>query len=196
MKHLIKQIVLTCALCACAATSFNVLAETGSTTGKPGTDMSTSAQLKLRIIIPQFLHFQVGRAGPTVDIIAFEPAPDTLGDSIAVAGTGGNASGGNGTRVGLRSNAGQITIVAGNDGGIGGLGSSGAISLSEITARSDSSDLQTPQLTDAGGTTAKATLTGGDVTDRQATWSYVYNNSRAVEPGTYSAEIIYTAISP
>jgi hypothetical protein len=158
--------------------------------------MSASSRLKLRVVIPRFLHFQVGTAGTTVDTIAFEPAPDAVGDGVAVAGTGGDANGGSGASVELRSNAGQITIVADNDGGSGGLGSSGAISLAEITARSDSSDLQTPQLTDAGGTTTRVLLTSGDVTDRSATWSYIYNNSRAVEPGTYGAEIVYTAVSP
>ena len=189
MKNISKQLVTILFLWACAATLPVALAETG-------TAMSASARLKLRVVIPQFLQFQIGSAGATVETIAFEPASGTVGDGVAVAGTGGNASGGSGASVGLRSNAGQITIVAGNDGGGGGLGSSGIISLSEITARSDSSDLQTPQLTDAGGTTAKATLTGGDITDRRATWSYVYNNSHAVEPGTYSAEIVYTAVSP
>jgi hypothetical protein len=173
-----------------------VLAETGSSTGASGNELSASARLKLRVVIPRFLHFQVGSAGTTVDTIAFEPAVGAVGNGIAVAGTGGDASGGSGTRVELRSNAGQITIAADNDGGIGGLGSSGAISLSEIMARSDSSDLQTPQLTDAGGTTATATLTDGDVTDRRATWSYEYQNSRATEPGSYGAEIVYTAFSP
>jgi len=176
--------------------SATVLAETGTTAGIPGTELSTSARLKLRVVIPRFLHFQVGSAGTMVDTIAFEPAEGAVGNGVAVAGTGGDASGGSGTRVELRSNAGQITITADNDGGGGGLGSSGAISLSEITASSNSTDLQTPQLTDAGGTAAKATLTGGDVTDRRATWSYEYNNSRAVEPGSYDAEIVYTAFSP
>jgi hypothetical protein len=194
MKIIVKQVVTVYILCACAITSYNVPAETGSTTGTPGTEFSTSARLKLRVIIPRFLHFQVGSAGATVDTIAFEPLPDTVGNGVAVAGTGGDAGGG--ASVELRSNAGQITIVADNDGGAGGLGSSGTISLSEITAHSDSSDLQTPQLTDAGMTTTKATLTDGDVTVRRATWSYVYNNSHTVEPGTYGAEIIYTAVSP
>lgn len=196
MKNTTKHIVTAYILCACATTPQSVLAETGSTTAAPGTEITASARLKLRVIIPRFLQFQVGSAGTTVDTITFEPAPDSVGDSVAVAGTGGDSSSGSGTRVELRSNAGQITIVADNDGGIGGLGSSGAISLSEITAHSNSSDLQTPQLTDAGGSTTRATLTGGNVTDRRANWSYVYNNSRAVEPGTYGAEIIYTAVSP
>ena len=194
MKITVKQVVTVYFLCACATTSYNVPAESGSTTGTPGTEFSTSARLKLRVIIPRFLQFQVGSAGATVDTIAFEPLPDNVGNGVAVAGTGGDAGGG--ASVELRSNAGQITIVAENDGGAGGLGSSGTISLSEITAHSDSSDLQTPQLTDAGMTTTKASVTDGDVTVRRATWSYVYNNSHTVETGTYGAEIIYTAVSP
>ena len=196
MKNMIKQAVTVYVLWVCTTTSHPILAETGSATGVPNTEMSATARLRLRVIIPRFLHFQVGSAGTTVDTITFEPAPGAVGDGVAVTGTGGDASGGSGTRVKLRSNAGQITIVADNDGGIGGLGSSGTISLSEITARSDSADLQTPQLTDAGGTVAKATLTGGDVTDRRATWSYEYHNSSAIEPGSYGAEIVYTAFSP
>jgi len=194
MKNLIKQSVIFYILWGGVTAPIPLLAESGSTTGALGADLSASARINLRIIIPRFLHFQVGSAGTTVDTITFEPAPDNVGDGVAVAGTGGGAGGS--TRVGLRSNAGQITIVADNDGGGGGLGSGGAISLSEITARSDSPDLQTPQLTDAGGTTAKAALSGGDVTVRQAIWSYEYSNSRAVEPGSYNAEIVYTAVSP
>jgi len=196
MKFIIKQSVTIYFLCICSTISPPVLAETGSTTSLPGAEISTSARLKLRVIIPRFLQFQVGSADTTIDTITSEPAPDAVGDGVTIAGTGGNASGGSGAEVVLHSNAGQVTIVAGNDGGAGGLGSSGAISLSEITARSDSSDLQTPQLTDAGGSTARATLTGGDITDRRATWSYVYNNRHTAEPGVYSAEIVYTAVSP
>ena len=194
-KHA-KQTVTIVALCLCCSISYGVQAETGSVKGGPGGNMTSSARLKLRVIIPRFLQFQVGSPGTSVDTISFQPAADAVGNGVAVAGTGGDASSGSGASVVLRSNAGQVTIIADNDGGSGGLGSSGAISLSEITAVSDSSDLQTPQLSDSGATTTTATPTGGDVTDRRATWSYSYNNSRAVEPGSYDAEIVYTAVSP
>lgn len=192
----IKQLVTAVFLCMSSCLLYGVQAETGSVTGAPDGNMTSSARLKLRVIIPRFLQFQVGSPGTSVDTISFQPAADAVGNGVAVAGTGGDASSGSGASVVVRSNAGQITIVADNDGGSGGLGSSGAISLSEITAVSDSSDLQTPQLSDSGATTTTATPTGGDVTDRRATWSYSYNNSRAVEPGSYDAEIVYTAVSP
>jgi len=196
MKNIIKQAVTIYILWVCATTSATVLAESGSTAGTSGTEMSTSVRLKLRVIIPRFLQFQVGSAGTTADTLTFEAAPGAVGNGVAVTGTGGDAAGGSGASVELRSNAGQVSIVADNDGGNGGLGSNGTISLLEITARSDSSDLPTPPLTDAGMASSKATLTGGDVTDRRATWSYEYRNSRTVEPGSYSAEIVYTAVSP
>ena len=196
MNIYIKQLVTAVFLCMCSCLLYGVQAETGSVTGGPDGNMTSSARLKLRVIIPRFLQFQVGSPGTSVDTISFQPAVDAVGNGVAVSGTGGDASSGSGASVLVRSNAGQITIVADNDGGNGGLGSSGAISLSEITALSDSSDLQTPQLSDRGATTTTATPTGGDVTDRRATWSYSYNNSRAVEPGSYDAEIVYTAVSP
>jgi hypothetical protein len=196
MKYAIKQTVVLIFLWVCAAMPPSALAETGGATGLPDTEISARARLKLRVIIPRFLQFQVGSAGTTVDTITFEPASDAVGNGTPVVGTGSDAGGGSGTNVEVRSNAGQIAIVADNDGGSGGLGNSGSISLTEITASSDSSDLQTPQLTDAGGTSTKVSLTGGNVTDRRATWSYVYDNHRAVEPGSYEAEIVYTAVSP
>ena len=196
MKLVIKQLVVLILLWFCATISPAALAETDSATGLPDSEISARARLKLRVIIPRFLQFQVGSAGTVVNTITFEPASDAVGNNTPVVGTGGDSAGGSGTSVELRSNAGQVTIVADNDGGSGGLGNSGTISLTEITASSDSSDLQTPLLTDAGGTSTKVSLTGGNVTDRRATWSYEYNNSRAVDPGSYGAEIVYTAVSP
>jgi hypothetical protein len=187
-----KHIATVCVLGLLAGASPHLPAESDATRGTGGSDVSAVARLKLRIVIPRFLYFRVGAVGSSVEAVAFEPATDSVGDGISVAGT----AGGSATRVALRSNAGEITIVADNDGGTGGLGNGGPISLSEITARSDSAALQTPQLTDSGGTTIKATPTGGDITDRRAIWSYAYRNRNAVEPGTYSAEIVYTAVSP
>jgi hypothetical protein len=194
MKSILKQLlILTLAWLPGIAP---LVAETVTVAGPQGSELSAATRLNLRVVIPRFLHFRVGRPSASVDSLAFEPATDAAGDGMAVSGTGGDAAGGSGTGVVLRSNAGQITIVSGNDGGIGGLGSNGGISLSEITVRSDSAGLQTPQLSDAGGTTATAILSRGGITDRRAIWSYEYDNSRAVEPGSYSAAIIYTATSP
>lgn len=153
------------------------------------------ARVKLRIVVPRFLHFRVGTAG-RVDTLSFEPAADVVGDRRVVPASGGASGNGSAADVELRSNAGQITITEENDGGAGGLGKGGPVSLSDVAAQSDSAALQAPQLTDSGGNAVSVPLTGGDITDRKATWTYHYRNPRVVAPGTYRAQIVYTAVSP
>jgi len=153
------------------------------------------ARVKLRVVVPRFLHFRVGAAG-RVDTLTFEPAADAVGDRRSVPGSGGKTDGGSAADVELRSNAGPITITEDNDGGVGGLGMGGPISLSDVAAQSDSAALQAPQLTDSGGNAISVPLTGGDITERRATWTYHYSNRRVVAAGTYRAQIVYTAVSP
>jgi hypothetical protein len=171
-------------------------AESTTRTAHVGSTFSATARLRLTVVIPRFLSFQVGTRSETVDTLSFEPEPDHVGDGTVVSATGGNAAAGSGTRVKLRSNAGQITLTVNNDGGVGGLGSRGAISLAEISTLSDTPQLAAPALTDAGGSISRPPVMRGKVTDLAATWRYEYENRHAVDPGTYRAEIIYTAASP
>jgi hypothetical protein len=161
-----------------------------------GNTLSATARLRLTVVIPRFLSFRIGSRGETIDTLTFEPPPEKVGDGSIVSASGGNAAAGSGARVNLRSNAGEITLTATNDGGIGGLGSHGAISLADISTLSDTPELAAPALTDAGGSTSRTSVTGGNVTDLAATWRYEYSNRHAVDSGTYRAEIIYTAASP
>ncbi|RLA00854.1 MAG: hypothetical protein DRQ45_06780 [Gammaproteobacteria bacterium] len=170
------------------------MAESASDSGA-GT-LSAAARLNLRVTIPRFLLFRVGTAGGTIDQIAFAPAAGIVGDSSSVSGTGGDAGGGSGANVAVRSNGGQITITETNDGGVGGLGSGGGISLSEISVSSDNASLDTPILSDTGGGTSSPTLNGGNVTNRTAVWTYAYDNTTTPADGNYDAQIIYTAASP
>jgi len=169
-----------------------------STSGTPTADhtLSATARLNLKVVIPRFLSFQIGSRGDAVDTLSIEPLPDKMGDGTVVSATAGDAAAGSGASVNLRSNAGQITLTATNDGGIRGLGSRGAISLVEISALNDTPVLAAPTLTDAAGSTSRTTVTRGNITDLAATWRYEYRNLHAVDPGTYRAEIIYTAASP
>jgi hypothetical protein len=170
------------------------MAESASDSGA-GT-LSAAARLNLRVTIPRFLLFRVGTVGGTIDQIAFAPATGIVGDSSPVSGTGGDAGGGSGANVSVRSNSGQITITETNDGGVGGLGTGGGISLSEISVTSDNTSLDTPALSDTGGNTSSPTLNGGNVTNRTATWTYAYDNTTTPADGNYDAQIIYTAASP
>jgi hypothetical protein len=196
MKERLKRLSLILCAQICTSIPLNALAESRSIEGSGDAAMAATARLKLQVNIPRFLYFRVGSAGSTMDTITFEPPAGAVGNGSIVSGSGGDAAGGSGASVSLRSNAGQITIVANNDGGAGGLGSGGAVSLADISVRSDSNGLATPSLTDAGGSVARVVATRGNVTDRHATWTYEYRNRHAVAPGVYNAEIIYTAISP
>ena len=192
MNRFSKQIVTVALVMAGCAPSM-AMAEANSDSGAG--PLSADARLNLRVTISEFLYFRVGNSGG-VDTITFAPANDKVGDSSAIAGTGGDAPGGSGASVQVRGNGGQITITEDNDGGVGGLGTgAGNISLSEITVTSDDTALATPVLSDAGGNTSSPTLSSGNVTDRSANWTYSYDNTTIPDAGDYDAEITYTASS-
>ena len=193
MKKYYKHLV-TAALLMTSCLPAAVMAESASDSGA-GT-LSAAARLNLRVTIPRFLFFRVGTVGGTIDQIAFAPAAGSVGDSNPVSGTGGDAAGGSGANVSVRSNGGQITITETNDGGVGGLGTGGGISLSEISVSSDNASLDTPTLSDTGGGTSSPTLNAGNVTNRTAIWTYAYNNTTTPADGNYDAQITYTAASP
>jgi len=193
MKLIKKQLLATALLVALGASPLTVMAESASATG--GGNLEAKAHLNLRVTIPRFLHFRVGTAGGTIDQIVFAPTEAEVGNSSSIAGTGGDAGGG-GASVALRSNGGQITITATNDGGGNGLVSAaGNISLSEISVGSDNGALPIPALSDAGNDTSSPTLNGGssNVTNQTAVWTYSYDNTTTPDAGNYDATIEYTA---
>ena len=180
----------------CSMTTAYTSAESTIHTAPIANTLSATASLGLKVVIPRFLFFQIGSRGDTVDTLAFEPSADNVGNGSIVNATGGNAAAGSSARIDPRGNAGQITITATNDDGVGGLGSGGAISQAEIRTLSVTPERATPILTDSGGDTARATVSRGNVTDRKAIWRYEYKNLHAVAPGMYRAGIIYTVASP
>ena len=149
-----KQLVVSILAGMCCLPP-GVQAESNSDNSAP---YSAAARLNLRVVIPQFLLFQVGSAGTgTIDTITFTPAAGNVGDSSVVSGTGGNAASGSGASVLVRGNGGQITITETNNGGGSGFSDGGSenISLSEITVDdSANASLPTPTLSDAGGNTS------------------------------------------
>ena len=195
MKNFFKQCVVTSFTAILCAVPAVVSAESSNDSG--AAPLSASARLNLSVVIPRFLFFRVGTVGTgNIDTITFSPTAAELGSGSAIAGTGGDAGSGDGANVSIRSNAGQITITPTNDGGVGGLGTgANSISLTEITVTSDDAALSTPTLTDAGGAAVNVTLSGGNVTNRQAIWTYSYDNNTTPEAGTYNAQITYTAAS-
>ncbi len=198
MNIYMKQIV-TPILAGMCCLPLGVQAESSSDNSAP---YSADARLNLRVVIPQFLQFQVGNAGTgTIDTITFTPAAGNVGDSSAVSGTGGNAASGSGASVRVRGNGGQITITETNNGGGSGFsdGDDENISLSEISVDDTANaSLPTPTLSDAGGNTSEPALNGGasQVTNQSSTWVYSYDNTTTPEAGTYDVQITYTASMP
>ena len=198
MKFTLKAIFIPMLAGLCGLPT-GAQAESNSDNSAP---YSAAARLNLRVVIPQFLQFQVGSAGTgTIDTITFTPAVGNVGDSSSVSGTGGNAAGGSGASVLVRGNGGQITITETNNGGGSGFsdGGSNNISLSEISVDdSANASLPTPTLSDAGGNTSQPALNGGasQVTNQTNTWVYSYDNTTTPEAGTYDVQITYTASMP
>ena len=196
MKLLNKYAVTCGLLAAIGLTPLAVQAESNKVTGSG--ILSTTAKLNLRVTIPEFLYFRVGTddtGAASIDTIEFAPDTTVLGDGSSISGTGGDA-GGTGANVRVSSNSGEITIAATNNGGGTGLNnadSSSSISLSEITVTSDDPNLATPLLADTGVTNSTPALNGGAVTNRQAVWTYAYNNTTVPDADTYDVEITYTA---
>ena len=188
IKHALALGLLTAISCMPLAAQ----AESDSDSGTGA--LSAAARLNLQVTIPKFLFFRVGTAGATIDTIDFSPAAANVGDSSSVSGTGGDAAAGSGANVRLKSNSGQVTITETNDGGgVGLVGTSTNIALTEISVSSDDANLDTPALSNAGGNTSSPVLNGGNVTNRNAVWTYAYDNTTIPEADTYAVEITYTA---
>jgi len=193
-------------LVAGAALSASVAhAESAIVFGGAGS-FSASARLDFAIVVPQFLQFQVGSVGATIDLITFSVAAANVGSGAAQSGTGGNSGGGTVT-VNIKANSGQVTITPSNNGGGLGLGSGIAgytIPYTEIlTASSAAGTLPAPTLSNTGGTAVMPALSAGTVTNRSATWTYTYGNTTVPNAGTYGTggtasggRVTYTASSP
>jgi hypothetical protein len=198
MRTYMKQLVVPVLTGMCCLPA-GVQAESSSDNTSP---YSAAARLNLRVVIPEFLQFQVGSAGTgTIDTITFTPAAGNVGDSSTISGTGGEAASGSGASVLVRGNGGQITITETNNGGGSGFsdGNGNNISLAEISVDdSANTSLPTPELSDTGGNISQPALNGGasQVTNQTSTWVYSYDNTTTPEAGTYDVQITYTASMP
>ncbi len=164
--------------------------------------LTRAARVDFQIIIPRFLRFRVGVANLVPnDLIEFAPTADQIGVGGALAGTGGDATGGAVT-VEVRSNAGQINIVATNAGAAGiNDGGFNVISYAEITTSPIGGVIPAPVLANAASAAAPVTLNSGLVTNQNAVWTYAYANTTIPEAGTYggintrNGRVTYTATS-
>jgi hypothetical protein len=165
--------------------------------------LTRAANVDFQITIPRFLRFRVGATGTTVNRIDFAPTADEVGTGVSNPAVLGGDAGVGQVNVQVRSNAGQIGIVATNAGAAGiNDGGINVISYAEITTTSSAGVIPAPVLSNAASAAANVTLNSGGVTNRDAVWTYAYANTTIPEAGTYggtntrNGRVTYTASSP
>ena len=182
---------------------------TGAAAGSGGT--GAAVNLDFQIVIPAFIYFQVGSSGAVIDLIQFTPAAaEVAAGTPGIAATLASGDVGNGTvTVSLISNGSLlgngVNITQTND-GAGGLGDGAGnfISYAQIITSTNNGALPAPPLSNAGPDTVNIANTSGNITNRQAQWTYTYNNpATPPEAGTYGTggvaiggHVTYTAAIP
>jgi hypothetical protein len=184
--------------------------QTGSATSAPG----ATAHVDFSIVIPKILYLRVGTgssyttgalsANPAVDLITFSPTAAQLGSGSAVAGTGGDLSGGVETAA-VVSNSGNVTFNATANGALSN-GNGDSISFAQITSTASTltspTALPAPVLTNSTSANVVLTAPATKVISQDAKWTFAYANTAIVPTGTYggvnvnNSRVVYTATMP
>lgn len=203
-----RKTALRAAVALAIASPLVANAESTFTTGA-GTPITAAARLDFQITIPKTLFLRVGTGtlnatNATIDLIQFTVPAANVGNGTAVAGTGGDLTGGTVTAQVIGNN-GTITFTSTTAGPIGN-GAGDTISYGQIgttvATLTSATALAHPALADAATTTVTLTPASGKVVNRDAKWTYSYLNAAVVPPGTYggvntnNSRVTYTASMP
>ncbi|MEH6414657.1 hypothetical protein [Pseudomonas sp. CGJS7] len=185
-------------------------AESQFTTGST-TPITATARLDFQITVPKILFLRVGAGtdfgtSATINQIAFAVPAAQIGNGTAVDATAASGDQGNGAVTAkLVGNNGNISFSSTTLGALGN-GSGDTISYGQINVTSDPGALPTkllhPALADGATTTLAVAPTSGKVVNSDAKWTYKYNNTALVAPGTYggvnanNSRVTYTASMP
>ena len=160
-------------------------------------NMSASARLEFRVVVPRILFLSVGTASAmadnaTVDQIAFNVPQNAVGNAVPVAATSGTGGYPVTARVvGLGS---SVSFTAtGSAGGI--TGGTQSIAWSQIAA-SSSGTLPHPIIGDGVAGVATNLVATAGVVDKTATWTFNYANTVPLASGSYAGQVTYTAALP
>ena len=184
--------------------------QTGAATAAPG----ATAHVDFSIVIPKILYLRVGTgssyttgalsSNPAVDLITFSPTAAQVGNGTAVAGTGGDLTGGVETAA-IVSNSGNVTLNATATGALGN-GAGDSIPFTQITTTSttltSATALPAPVLTNATSANVVLTAPPTKVIVQDAQWTFAYANAAVVPVGTYggvntnNSRVVYTATMP
>jgi hypothetical protein len=183
--------------------------QTGAATASPG----ATAHVDFQIVIPKILYLRVGAGSAyttgtltsvnTVDLITFSPAAGTVGNGTAVAGTGGDLTGGVETAA-IVSNSGNVTLSStANAAGLSD-GNGDNILFTQITTTASTLNSGTALAAPALGTAGTVVLTApaSKLISQDAKWTYSYANTVNAPAGTYggvnlnNGRVVYTATMP
>jgi hypothetical protein len=180
-----------------------------------GSPLTATAHVDFQITIPKFVFLRIGAgtgtatggwaSNGTIDLITFAPAPATVGNGVALAGSGGDLTGGVETAV-VVANQGSVTLSSTT---LGALNDGVGDTISYATIQTTSHKLTTapmlkaPALVDGGTSTIVVTANGKNKTvQRDAKWTYTYANATTPPGGTYggvntnNSRVTYTASVP
>lgn len=185
-----------------------------------GANLTATAHVDFVITIPKYVFLRVGTGSPyatigalandaTVDLITFTLTPAQVGSGTAIAGTGGDVAGNNGTETAaLLSNAGSVTLNCSTVGALSDGAAGDTISFAQITTAAatltSATALPAPTLTNGACTAVTvAPPAGSKVINRDAKWTYSYANTAVVPGGIYggggganNGRVTYTAVLP
>ncbi|MBS0378462.1 MAG: hypothetical protein JSS29_08250 [Proteobacteria bacterium] len=198
---------------AAAALAVPMLCNAESNYQTGTTALTATAHVDFQITIPKFLFLRVGTGtgtaagnyatNATIDQITWAPTAAQVGNGTALAGTGGDLTGGVETAV-VVANNGNVTLSSTTTGPLND-GAGDTISYANIkttaTANTTGTTLAAPALAD--GTTTTTTLTAvNKIVQQDAKWAYTYLNTATPPAGTYGgvntngSRVTYTASVP
>jgi hypothetical protein len=205
IKSLLAVATVTVPLLAHAESNY----VNGATTASPG----AQAHVDFQITIPKTLYLRVGTGStyattlandPTVNLVQFAPAVGAVGNSAAVAGTGGDLTGGVVTAA-VVSNSGNVTLGASALGALSD-GAGDSIAFTEIKTAAatltSTTPLPAPVLANGASATILLTAPASKVIIQDAKWTYTYANTTNPPGGTYggvnvnNGRVTYTATMP
>ncbi len=184
--------------------------QTGAATAAPG----ATAHVDFSIVIPKILYLRVGTGSSyttgaltsnnAIDLITFSPTAAQVGSGTAIAGTGGDLTGGVETAA-VVSNSGNVTLNATATGALSN-GAGDTIPFSQITTTATTltsgTALPAPTLTNATSGNVLLTAPATKVIVQDAKWTFAYANAATVPAGTFggintnNGRVVYTATMP
>ena len=207
VKNRILGIALAVAGISAMPTAAN--AESKFVTAASGT-LAASANLDFTITIPKFVYVRIGTGSnmansTTIDNLVYTVPAANIGDGTAIAGTGGDLTGGQVTARVIGNN-GTIAFSSQTAGALSN-GAGDTISWSQmdvaVATNTSATALSHPTLVDGSTTSINLAPTSGTkVTNLDAKWTFTYKNQNIVPAGTYggvntnNGRVVYAVSMP